>query len=210
MSLKGAVVTFAVREENHGRVSSGKRQCVQKPFFPLTTVSAVQTPHHKDTWHQHHHTCLQLATSCFWLHSPPLSESSCLVRFYPVDRTPIWALSRQLLQENVLGNNVKALNKIHINNTHSLFLIHWSPCQRRWSGWSRGAAFHKGAWWPHCPASTTGWHWDDLLHDIPQYLGQANRPAVPHILLLPLLLDGHGICWAPVNCNWPRQLTWTA
>lgn len=107
ISLKAAMVTFAAREDNHGRVSSRKRQRVPPPFFPLTTVTAVQFPHHRDIWHQHHHTCLQLATSWFWLHSPPLTESSCPVRFYPVDSAPIWALNRWLLQENVLGNNVK-------------------------------------------------------------------------------------------------------
>lgn len=153
ISLKTTMVTFAAREENHGRVSSGKRQCVQPPFFPLT-VSAFQIPHHRDIWHQYHHTCLQLATSCFWLHAPPLTEYSCPITFYPVDSAPIWVLSRQLLQENVLGNYVKGLTKIHITPTASSS----STDHLAIEGWSRGAAFHKAAWWPHCPACTRGWH----------------------------------------------------
>lgn len=149
-----------------GGFSQGRGNVPSQLFFPLTTVSAVEIPHHRDTWHQHHHTCLQLATSWFWLHSLPLTESSCLVRFFPVDSAPVWALSSQFLQENALGNGVKGLTKVHVNNTHSLFLIHWSPCCRRRSGRSRGAAFHKAVWSSHCPACATGWHsgWSTPWH----------------------------------------------
>lgn len=112
-------------------------------------------------------------------------------QIFPVDSAPIWAQSSQLLQENALGNGVKGLTKVHINNTHSLFRIHWSPCHRRRSGWSRGAALHKVAWSPPCPACGTGRHsgWSVPSTDIPQYLGQANRPVVLHILLPSLLVD---------------------
>ena len=35
---------------------------------------------------------------------------------------------------------------------------------------------------------------DDLLHNLPQHRGQADRPVVPQMFLLALLVDGCRIC----------------
>ncbi|KAK4823747.1 hypothetical protein QYF61_006016 [Mycteria americana] len=41
---------------------------------------------------------------------------------------------------------------------------------------------------------------DDLLHQLPQYQGQADRPVVPRILLLALLVEGEEHPFCALRC----------
>ncbi|KAK4816773.1 hypothetical protein QYF61_022771 [Mycteria americana] len=45
---------------------------------------------------------------------------------------------------------------------------------------------------------------DDLLRSLPQHRGQTDRPIVPWILLLALLVDGRHICEPPINGDLPN------
>ncbi|PKU49565.1 death-associated protein 1 [Limosa lapponica baueri] len=44
--------------------------------------------------------------------------------FYPGKSTPIQAMSRQFLQENVVGNSVKDFTEVQVNNIYNLSLTH--------------------------------------------------------------------------------------
>ena len=106
-------------------------------------------------------------------------------------------MSNQFLQENTVGNRVKSFPKACLGRQHpQLSLI-------RWAGHfvaegdqvsEAGPAFHKPMLAgpdplavPHMPRNGTQ---DDLLHDLPQHQGQADRPLVSWMLLPALLVDG--------------------
>ncbi|PKU45443.1 wd repeat-containing protein hypothetical protein [Limosa lapponica baueri] len=58
------------------------------------------------------------------LHSPPLSGPGLQPVFNPVESPPVQAMGSQFLQEDTVGDCIKDLTKVQVNNVHSLSLIH--------------------------------------------------------------------------------------
>ena len=97
-------------------------------------------------------------------------------------------MSSQFLQQNAMEDSIKGYTKVQVDNIHSLSLIHYAGhvvvggdqvCQA-------GPAFHNPMLAGpdplvvlHMPHDGTQ---DDLLHNLPQHRGQADRPGAPRIL----------------------------
>lgn len=107
--------------------------------------------------------------------------------FYPVNNAPVQAMSSQILQENALGNCAKGFTKVCVDtSTVSHTVIEGDQVDQ--------AAFQKPmlagpgrlvVLYMKCDGTQ-----DDLIHNLPQHQGQADRPVLPWILLPPLPLNG--------------------
>ncbi|RMB88407.1 hypothetical protein DUI87_35207 [Hirundo rustica rustica] len=81
----------------------------------------------EQSWPQHrppegHHWCLD--TSWMQHHSPPFSGPAMQPVPNPVKSAPVQATSFQLIQEGAVGDSVKGLAEIQIDNIHSPSCIH--------------------------------------------------------------------------------------
>jgi len=127
----------------------------------------------------------------------------------PVKSTPIQTTGSWFLQEDTVGNSVKGLSKVQVDNILSLSLIHQVGHLVIGGDWvgQAGPAFHESMLAGpeslvvlHVPGEHTQ---DESLHNVPWHQGQADRPLVPRILLLAFLVDGCYTGDPPVTWDLP-------
>ena len=109
-------------------------------------------------------------------------------------------MSRQLLQEDAVGDSVKGFTKAQMDNIHSLSLIHLvsHPVIEGDQAVQAGPTFPAPMLAGtdalvvlHVPSEFCQ---HEQLHNLPWYRGQADRSVVPQILLLAHLVDGWFVC----------------
>jgi len=119
-----------------------------------------------------------------------------------VKTTPVQATGCQLSQENAVGHGVKA--EVLADYINSLFLTYkvGHPVIERDQDSQAGPAFHyfnlgrpDPLVVPHLRYDRTQ---DDLFHNLPWHRVQTDKPVVPWIFLLTLLVDGHHIGKSPL------------
>ncbi|PKU42644.1 hypothetical protein llap_7061 [Limosa lapponica baueri] len=118
-------------------------------------------------------------------------------------------MGSQFLQEDTVGDCIKGLAKVQVNNVHKISLIHQGGHFVIVGDWvcQAGPDFHEPvlAGSDHLGvlhALHNGTQ-DDLFRDLPRHRSQTDRPVVPWIILPALLVDGCHICWTPVSWDLP-------
>lgn len=120
---------------------------------------------------------------CHSIHQHPLG-TSIIHFFYTGKSAPIQAMSSQFLLENAVGNAVKIFTEVRLDTfpafPSSTKWITLSQKEIRWLSRTCLSWTHASlACSPGCPACAAWGTEDDLLHELPQLWGQAERPVVP-------------------------------
>ena len=109
--------------------------------------------------------------------------------------------------EYTVGDNVKGFAEVWVDFINSLSLIHQmghSVIKGDQVGQAR-PAFHEPILARHdspdIPHVLCDLPYDDLLHNLAWHQGQADKPVVPWVLLLTLLVDGSHFVKPPVLWN---------
>jgi len=123
---------------------------------------------------------------------------------------PVQATSNQFPQENTAGDPVKGFAEVQVDYFNRLSLIYQSghPVEEGDEVGQARPAFHKPVLAGpdpldamQVPCDLTQ---DYLLHNFPRYQGQADRPLVPWILFMALLVDGNYTGKPPVLLDLSR------